>query len=96
MAGDTSGTTRELDQTPTWAVAGVCAVIILISIALEKILHKLGTVINSLFTCLFFQTVTAKNSVCLCVCDFCFVVGVCMCVFFFLLFLEWFVCFSSS
>ncbi|KAM7515991.1 hypothetical protein LguiA_005574 [Lonicera macranthoides] len=42
MAGDTSGTTREIDQTPTWAVAGVCAIIIIISIALEKILHKLG------------------------------------------------------
>ncbi|XP_058180584.1 MLO-like protein 10 isoform X2 [Rhododendron vialii] len=37
-----SGTRRELDQTPTWAVAGVCLVIIIISIALEKILHKLG------------------------------------------------------
>ncbi|KAL6959799.1 MLO-like protein 10 [Sarracenia purpurea var. burkii] len=34
---------RKLDQTPTWAVAGVCAIIIIISIALEKILHKLGT-----------------------------------------------------
>ncbi|KAI3781319.1 hypothetical protein L2E82_11329 [Cichorium intybus] len=42
MAGDTSGTTRELDQTPTWAVAGVCAIIIVVSIALEKVLHKLG------------------------------------------------------
>lgn len=42
MAGDSSGTSRQLDQTPTWAVAGVCAVIIIISIALEKILHKLG------------------------------------------------------
>lgn len=41
--GDTS--TRQLDQTPTWAVAGVCAIIIIISIALEKILHKLGKVI---------------------------------------------------
>ncbi|KAH7853002.1 hypothetical protein Vadar_031952 [Vaccinium darrowii] len=37
-----SGTTRELDQTPTWAVAGVCLVIIIISIALEKVLHKVG------------------------------------------------------
>lgn len=47
MAGDTStssSTTRELDETPTWAVAGVCALIILISIALEKIIHKLGKV----------------------------------------------------
>ncbi|KAJ9557563.1 hypothetical protein OSB04_012177 [Centaurea solstitialis] len=42
MAGDTSEGTRQLDQTPTWAVAGVCAVIIIVSIALEKILHKLG------------------------------------------------------
>ncbi|KAK9069388.1 hypothetical protein SSX86_011291 [Deinandra increscens subsp. villosa] len=39
-AGDTSE--RKLDQTPTWAVAGVCAVIIIVSIALEKVLHKLG------------------------------------------------------
>ncbi|XP_073041259.1 MLO-like protein 8 [Primulina eburnea] len=36
------GNTRDLDQTSTWAVAGVCAVIIVISIALEKLLHKLG------------------------------------------------------
>ncbi|KAL6993344.1 MLO-like protein 10 [Sarracenia purpurea var. burkii] len=43
MAGDSSDSTRELDQTPTWAVAGVCAVIIIISIALEKLLHKVGT-----------------------------------------------------
>lgn len=35
---------RQLDRTPTWAVAAVCAVIIIISIALEKILHKLGAV----------------------------------------------------
>ncbi|XP_024975323.1 MLO-like protein 8 [Cynara cardunculus var. scolymus] len=42
MAGDTSEGSRQLDQTPTWAVAGVCATIIIISIALEKILHKLG------------------------------------------------------
>ncbi|KAL3531578.1 hypothetical protein ACH5RR_005099 [Cinchona calisaya] len=41
--GGGGGASRELDQTPTWAVAGVCAVIIIISIALEKILHKLGT-----------------------------------------------------
>ncbi|XP_038885853.1 MLO-like protein 9 [Benincasa hispida] len=33
---------RELDQTPTWAVAAVCAVIILISIILEKVLHMVG------------------------------------------------------
>lgn len=34
---------RKLDQTPTWAVAGVCAVIILISFVLEKGLHRFGT-----------------------------------------------------
>ncbi|XVF35805.1 hypothetical protein REPUB_Repub19eG0002400 [Reevesia pubescens] len=33
---------RELDQTPTWAVAVVCAVIIVISIFLEKALHLIG------------------------------------------------------
>ncbi|XP_021717759.1 MLO-like protein 9 [Chenopodium quinoa] len=34
---------RELDQTPTWAVASVCAIIILISIVLEKVLHLIGS-----------------------------------------------------
>ncbi|PWA57305.1 seven transmembrane MLO family protein [Artemisia annua] len=42
MAGDTSEVKRQLDQTPTWAVAGVCAVIIVISITLEKVLHIFG------------------------------------------------------
>ncbi|KAK9028921.1 hypothetical protein V6N11_026056 [Hibiscus sabdariffa] len=35
---------RELDQTPTWAVAVVCAIIIIISIALEKVLHTVGEI----------------------------------------------------
>lgn len=35
---------RELDQTPTWAVAVVCAIIILISIILEKVIHMIGEV----------------------------------------------------
>ncbi|XP_051139467.1 MLO-like protein 8 [Andrographis paniculata] len=45
MAGEAGkgGSTRTLEYTPTWAVAGVCAVIILVSIALEKVLHKVGT-----------------------------------------------------
>ncbi|KAL2522155.1 MLO-like protein 8 [Forsythia ovata] len=43
MAADKGGSSRQLDQTPTWAVAVVCAIIIIISIALEKILHKVGT-----------------------------------------------------
>ncbi|KAG0457377.1 hypothetical protein HPP92_022534 [Vanilla planifolia] len=42
MAGGGGEGARDLDQTPTWAVAVVCAVIILISIFLEKILHRLS------------------------------------------------------
>ncbi|XP_009359622.2 MLO-like protein 8 [Pyrus x bretschneideri] len=42
-AEETTSHARELDRTPTWAVAGVCAVIIIISFALEKVLHKAGT-----------------------------------------------------
>lgn len=38
------GNVRELDQTPTWAVASVCTVIVVISIVLEKALHHLGEV----------------------------------------------------
>ncbi|KAG7968770.1 hypothetical protein I3843_08G171800 [Carya illinoinensis] len=38
-----SSYSRELNQMPTWAVAGVCVVIIIISIVLENFLHKLGT-----------------------------------------------------
>ncbi|KAJ4965173.1 hypothetical protein NE237_017022 [Protea cynaroides] len=33
---------RELDQTPTWAVSTVCAVIVILSIVLEMVIHKLG------------------------------------------------------
>ncbi|KAI4366260.1 hypothetical protein MLD38_022155 [Melastoma candidum] len=40
--GAPSASSRELDQTPTWAVSAVCAVIILISILLEKVLHAVG------------------------------------------------------
>ncbi|XP_004287711.1 PREDICTED: MLO-like protein 10 [Fragaria vesca subsp. vesca] len=47
MAAEETTTTttasRELDRTPTWAVAGVCAVIIIISLVLEKVLHTVGT-----------------------------------------------------
>ncbi|KAK4489885.1 hypothetical protein RD792_000532 [Penstemon davidsonii] len=43
MAGGGGGEkVRELNQTPTWAVALVVAVIIIISILLEKTLHKVG------------------------------------------------------
>lgn len=45
MAGGGGGeASRRIDQTPTWAVAVVCTIIIVVSIALEKIIHKLGTV----------------------------------------------------
>ncbi|KAG6403320.1 hypothetical protein SASPL_135537 [Salvia splendens] len=42
MAGEAEKE-RDLQHTATWAVAAVCAVIILISIVLEKLLHKAGT-----------------------------------------------------
>jgi hypothetical protein len=43
-SSESSSSSKDLDQTPTWAVAGVCTVFILISIILEKSLHKIGTV----------------------------------------------------
>jgi mlo protein len=43
MAGGEAGA-RELDQTPTWAVAAVCAVIVVLSIILEEVLHMVGEV----------------------------------------------------
>ncbi|GFP78953.1 mlo-like protein 5 [Phtheirospermum japonicum] len=39
MAGGNGEGSRELDQTPTWAVSLVCSIIIIISILLEKTLH---------------------------------------------------------
>ena len=39
-----AGGTRSLDQTPTWAVTAVCAVIVAASILLEGLLHHLGQV----------------------------------------------------
>jgi hypothetical protein len=49
--GGGGGNTRELDQTPTWAVASVCGVIVLISILLEKGLHKVGEVRHVALQC---------------------------------------------
>lgn len=54
MAGGGGDGSRELDQTPTWAVALVCAVIVLISILLEKVLHKVGQVIFIYVTIFYF------------------------------------------
>jgi hypothetical protein len=42
MAGGGGG--RDLPETPTWAVALVCTVIVLLSVAMEHGLHKLGHV----------------------------------------------------
>lgn len=38
------GGSRELDQTPTWAVSLVCGVIIIISLLLEKTIYLVGKV----------------------------------------------------
>lgn len=35
---------RQLNQTPTWAVACVCTFFIVVSVVLEKLIHKVGTV----------------------------------------------------
>ncbi|GFQ06751.1 mlo-like protein 5 [Phtheirospermum japonicum] len=45
MAGGGHHGGRELDHTPTWAVSLVCGVIIIISILLEKTLHKVELMI---------------------------------------------------
>ncbi|KAK1297049.1 MLO-like protein 5 [Acorus calamus] len=42
MAGGGGAESRKLDQTPTWAVSAVCTVIIIISIVLEKVIHRVG------------------------------------------------------
>ncbi|KAJ4777846.1 MLO-like protein [Rhynchospora pubera] len=42
MAGASGDGTRELYQTPTWAVALICAVMIIISLLMEKGLHHIG------------------------------------------------------
>lgn len=43
MAGG-GGAGRNLNATPTWAVALVCAIIVVISTLLEKVLHFVGKV----------------------------------------------------
>ncbi|GKV47256.1 hypothetical protein SLEP1_g54171 [Rubroshorea leprosula] len=44
MAGEEEWET--LEYTPTWVVAGVCTVIVAISLAAERLLHYLGTVLK--------------------------------------------------
>lgn len=44
MAGETAES-RSLEQTPTWAVAVVCFVIVVVSIIIEHLLDLVGEVI---------------------------------------------------
>lgn len=37
---------RSLQETPTWAVAAVCAVFVIVSIVIEHGIHSLGKVIH--------------------------------------------------
>ena len=41
-----SGEGESLEYTPTWIVAGVCSVIVAISLAAERLLHYLGEVLK--------------------------------------------------
>jgi hypothetical protein len=42
MAG--GGKARPLEFTPTWIVASVCSIIVIISFIFERLLHRLGKV----------------------------------------------------
>jgi len=53
MAGGEAPGARDLEQTPTWAVSVVCAAMIIVSIILDKVLHRTGQV-NKLFLFNFF------------------------------------------
>lgn len=47
MGGGGGGLSEEdikLEFTPTWIVAGVCSVIVLISLVVERLIHRLGKV----------------------------------------------------
>jgi mlo protein len=43
MAGG-GGKARTLEFTPTWIVAAVCSIIVIISLIFERLLHRLGKV----------------------------------------------------
>ena len=40
---------RTLEETPTWAVAVVCFVLVLVSIFVEHIIHIIGKVIKLIY-----------------------------------------------
>ena len=42
--GGTDGNEVSLEQTPTWAVAVVCSVFVIISLLMEQAIHHVGTV----------------------------------------------------
>ncbi|KAK1314462.1 MLO-like protein 12 [Acorus calamus] len=42
MAGGGGAQSRSLEQTPTWAVAGVCLVLLAISIFIEHVIELIG------------------------------------------------------
>jgi mlo protein len=51
MAGGSGG--RSLTETPTWAVAVVCFVLLSISIIIEHIFHIIGKVYMHTYKCTF-------------------------------------------
>lgn len=71
------GEGMSLEFTPTWVVAGVCTLIVAISLAVERLLHYFGTVLKKkkqkpLYEAL--QKVkegTIQNPLLLCVCVLC-------------------------
>ena len=44
MAGGGDGKPKPLEFTPTWIVASICSVIIIMSLLFERLLHRLGKV----------------------------------------------------
>lgn len=51
MAGGEEGGERSLQETPTWAVAAVCAVFVIISVLIEHAIHSLGKVRENFTLC---------------------------------------------
>lgn len=47
MADYSNSTQRSLEYAPTWALATVSTVFVVISFAVERLLHRLGSVSNS-------------------------------------------------
>jgi hypothetical protein len=47
MADYSNSTQRSLEYAPTWALATVSTVFVVISFAVERLLHQLGSVSNS-------------------------------------------------